>query len=321
MKKIYFMYIGIILISANLFAISIRGGNIFLVTAGVQPSDEVSFKLNDLVSVSIKDGPYIEGMELNLTLPAAFTRFRDSFAVTVYSDITPEPSLSNTSYRGKKIFFGVLPTAKKLYIDIPVTKLFSQTSSTETYVLKKMVTLQHFPLVLKIEPVMKGIPSSLLSEHFKLKISSSIIQKGSVTLNIDTGKADKNYTVTIDKKPIDPHAHENIISSGIHQLKISSDFFEEYTSNFAVKPGQNTTMDITLQPYHPTVQFDFPKNSILYIDGKKISVIPGEKQPINPGEHVIRISLGDYTLSKKFTVLKEKNYKLSLFLDIFVKEN
>ncbi len=321
MKRIFLIYIGIIVLSANLFGVSIRGGRIHLVTAGVQSSGEVSFKLNDIVAVSLKDGPYIEGMELNITLPASFTRYRDSFAITLYSDITPEPSSSNTSYRGRKIFFGVLPTAKKLYIDIPVAKLFARTSSMETYVIKHNVLPHRFPLILKIEPVMKGIPSSLLSEHFNLKISSIIIPKGSLTLNIKTSKASKSYAVTIDNKPFDPHIPETVIASGIHQLKINSDFFEEYTSNFAIKPGRNTTIDITLKPYRPTVQFDFPKDSILYLDGKKITVSSDKKQPINPGEHVVRITLGDYTLSKKFTVLKEKNYKLSLFLDIFVKEN
>ncbi len=320
-RKVFVSIVLSILLSIDLFGISIRGGKIYLLTAGVHPSEEISFKLNDIVAVSVQDAPFIEGMELNITLPAAFTRFRDSFAVTIYADVHPQPAPPATNYRGKKIFFGVLPTAKKLYIDIPVKKLFPRASSMETYVIGHTIPLNRFPLILKIEPVMKGIPSSLLSEHFKLKITSTIIEKGSLTLHIHTGKTKKSYTVTIDNKPFDPQVPNTLVSPGIHQLKIRSDAFEEYTSNFAVKPGQNTTMDITLQPYHPTVQFDFPKDAVLYLDGRKMTVIPGRKLSIEPGDHVLRITIGDYTLSKRFTVQKEKTYKISLFLDIFVKEN
>ncbi len=321
MKKILISTWILFLITSALFGISIRGSAIHLVEAGIHPSNTVSFRLNELVAISMTDSPFIEGLELNMTLPAAFTRYRDSFAITVYSAITPEVSSSNKSYRGKKIFFGVLPSTRKLYIDIPVKKLFPRQKSLDTYILKRKIPQKQFPLILKIEPVMKGIPSSLLFEHFKVKISSIIIQKGTVTLHIKTGKSPKEYTVTIDNKPFDPQTPNTLLAPGIHQLKINSDLYEEYTSNFAVKPGQNTTINITLQPYHPTVQFDFPEGSVLYLDGKKITVSPDKKQSIAPGDHVVRITIGDYTLSKKFTVLKEKNYKISLFLDIFVKEN
>ena len=321
MKKI-FIFIGtLILISSSLSGISIRGNTLHLITAGPDHGEELSFNLNDLVAISMTDSSFIEGLELNITLPAAFIRFRDSFALTLYKDTDPKINSSVTNYRGKKIFFNVLPIAKKMYIDIPVRTLFSRTSSPQTYVIKKLIPGKQFPLILKIEPVMKGIPSSLLSEHFKLKITTILTQKGSVSLRINPGKHPESYVVRIDNNPVAIQKGEILLTPGIHQLKVSSDFYEEYTSNFAVKAGHTTAMDITLHPYQPTVQFDFPQGALLYLDGKKMTVSPDKKQAITPGEHVVRITIGDYTLSKKFTVLKEKSYKLSLFLDIFVKEN
>ncbi len=321
MKRFFISIAVVLLIALPVSGVSIRGNNTYFTSVNLNLAKEISFHLNDLVGVKIDSSPFIEGVELIFTLPAEFNNYRDSFALTMYSDISPRLSLTTTRYTGKKILFRVLPTVKKMYLNIPVAKSFSVSPSPGTYILNRLISTEHFPIILKIEPVMKGIPSFLLNEQFRLTVKSIIMQKGSLTLHIlDKGKKG-NYSIHIDNKSIVYDNKEIMLTPGIHQLKINSDFYQEHISNFAINAGRNTKLDITLKAYNPTVQFDFPKEFSLYLDGQKIKIIPGEKREISPGEHVVLITVGDYTLSKKFTVLKEKKYKLSLFLDIFIKEN
>ena len=208
-----------------------------------------------------------------------------------------------------------------MYIDIPVKNKLNLSSSFGTYVLKKIIPPESFPLLLKIEPVMKGIPSSLLNKTFTLKANEILGNNGALSLKVTADGKMKDYMVFIDNKPVEDPSDIPLLSTGFHQLAVRSEYYREVTSRFAIKAGETTNLEITLTPYNPTVQFDFPEGSKAFLDGKKLVQPSGTVSSITPGEHLISISIGDYNISKKFTVKKDKLYKISLFLDIFIKEN
>ena len=316
MKK-HFISIVLFLISfSTLSAVSIRGNSTHIL------DKEITFGLNDLAAVNLEDSIFTEGIELIFTLPEELLQYRDSFAVTIYSGINTDVTPDKTVYTGRKSFFGVLPAVKKMFIDIPVKEKLDISSSFGTYVLKDTIPRDAFPILIKIEPVMKGIPSSLLSKVFHLRVSKILSKNGALSLNVDTGKdKQKKYSVFIDNKPVEDPGNIPLLSAGFHQLMIRSDFFKEVTTRFAVKAGETTNLDIVLSPFNPTVQFDFPEGAKAYLDGNKLETLSGTVSSITPGEHLISVSIGDYKISKKFTVNKDKLYKISLFLDIFIKEN
>ncbi len=321
MKKRLLLLFTLIFSLTCLYGGSIRGNSTSVIKTGMEPGEEITFRMNDLVAVDLEDNRFIEGIELIFSLPGEFIQYRDSFALTIYSDINTYPVENRTSYYGKKIFFTPLPPVTKMYVDIPVKAVPREKSSFGTFILKDKIPESSFPLIIKIEPVMKGIPSSLLSKTFKLKTKSMIIQKGAVSLSIDTKGHEGSYSIEIDNHAVESPENPPLLKPGIHQLNVYSDYFREYTAKFAVKAGQTTTISVELEPYNPTVQFDFPEDAKSFLDGKKLEFVPGEKTSITPGEHVISVTVGDYTISKKFTVKKDKFYKISLFLDIFIKEN
>ncbi len=322
MKKRLLLLFALIFSITCLYGDSIRGNSTSVIKSGREPGEEITFRMNDLVAIDMEDNRFIEGIELIFSLPGEFIQYRDSFALTIYSDINTYPEKNRTSYYGKKIFFTPLPPVTKMYVDIPVKAMPQEKPPFGTFILKKKVPESSFPLIIKIEPVMKGIPSSLLSKTFKLKTRNIMIQKGALSISIDRkGHNGSSYRIEIDNHSIESPENLPLLKPGIHQLNIYSDYFREYTTKFAIKAGQTTTISVELEPYNPTVQFDFPEDAKSFLDGEKLEFTPGEKTSITPGEHVISITIGDYTISKKFTVKKDKFYKISLFLDIFIKEN
>ncbi len=91
--------------------------------------------------------------------------------------------------------------------------------------------------------------------------------------------------------------------------------------SFVISRGNTTKLDITMEQLLPTVIFEAPEGSEIILDGEKIDLLASKVLKIKPGDHVVRMKLGDYSLSKKFTIDAEKKYKISLFLDILIQEN
>ena len=63
-----------------------------------------------------------------------------------------------------------------------------------------------------------------------------------------------------------------------------------------------------------------PESATIYLDGQRY--IPSVHKAIEvvAGEHVVLIQLGDYAISRRFTVENGKGYTISLLLDIIVEE-
>ncbi|MCK5153369.1 MAG: PEGA domain-containing protein [Spirochaetales bacterium] len=316
MKKKFIAVIFLFIIIISLFSDNIRGevkNIIFIETEKL----ETNFKLFDLTGINIKQNSFIEGIELTLNIPDELARYRDSFMLNIYYKLSSLPDESLKSYRGSLLLSKIIPVSKKMFISIPMT-LSGNTDLIPGSVVTKQLNKIDFPLILSISPVMKGIPNSVLSSVFSLDIIPVLSSQGILELNI-TGSENK-HTIILDGKQLS-HKEEYILEEGIHQLVIKSDNFEEISQSFVITRGSRTTLNLVLKQLLPTVIFEAPLGSEIILDGEKITSTSNRAFEISPGEHVVRIKLGDYSLSKKFTIVAEKKYKISLFLDILIHEN
>lgn len=98
MRKRTLLLLLLIISFQFLHAVSIRGNKVYIADG------DVTFGLNDLVAVDLRENRFTEGIELSFTLPGEFIQYRDSFAVTIYSDLNRYPSSEIYSYTGRKIF-------------------------------------------------------------------------------------------------------------------------------------------------------------------------------------------------------------------------
>ena len=56
------------------------------------------------------------------------------------------------------------------------------------------------------------------------------------------------------------------------------------------------------------------------VDGRKVAETERAALSLEPGEHSATCRIGDYTLTRKFTVARSKPYKLVLDIDLRVEE-
>jgi len=280
---------------------------------------EADFKIFELTGFFLTKTPFVEGLELTLTIPEDLSKFRDSFMLNLYYNLNSEPNINLKSYRGELLLSKVIPVSKKMFISIPMTQALNNNLLPGSIVTKK-IDFSESPLLLSISPVMKGIPSSVLLSTFKLEIIPMLSNKGILSLNIDNSTFEKNYTIILNGKKLEQKS-EYILEEGIQHIIIKSPFYKEISRSFVISRGESTEIDIILEQLISTVRFEAPEGAVVILNGEKINPFTGKDIDINPGEHVVRMEMGDYFLSKKFTVETDKNYKISLFLDILVQDN
>ena len=317
MKKKIFSVLLLILIISGAYADNIRGAvkNIITIESDLISSE---FKLYDLTGINVPKNPFIEELELTLTIPGELKKYRDSFMINVYIKLNSEPDKSLKTYKGYKLLSAVIPVSTKMFITIPMITNSNRELIPGT-ILTDFVSQNDFPLLLSVDPVMKGIPDSVLKSTFKLEIKPISSSKGMLNLNISGSPVNSSYTILLDGKKILKEP-SYILEEGIHQIQIVSENFKEVSRSFVINQSETTKLDLKLEPLLPVVIFEAPSTAKVILDGKKIDIVEGVGIQLSPGEHVVRMELGDYSISKKFTVLQEKNYKISLSLDILVQD-
>ena len=55
-----------------------------------------------------------------VVISEALRRYADSFAVAVYSDLSPAPASGERVYSGRRVLFQVLPLATRVFVRIPI---------------------------------------------------------------------------------------------------------------------------------------------------------------------------------------------------------
>lgn len=318
MKKRFLTVFFLFIIILSAFAVNIRGEISSLITINLEKS-VTNFKLYDLTAISVAHNPFLEGLDLALTIPEELMKYRDSFMINIYYRLDNIPEKLIKVYKGSSLLSTTIPVSKKMFISIPLPRI-SNTDVIPGSIICPGVNISELPLLLSITPVMKGIPTTVLTSIFKLEILPVISNKGILNLDITSPASGGKYTIILDGKKI-TNDREIILTTGIHQIKVESDNFKEISRSFVIERGETNKIKLSLESLLPTVVFEAPNGAEIFLDGKKLEYISGNAIQIEPGEHVVRIELSDYFLSRKFTVVAEKNYKVSLFLDILVQDN
>ena len=107
----------------------------------------------------------------------------------------------------------------------------------------------------------------------------------------------------------------------MHKLKLESQTYKEAIVNFSLNPGEQKDLQLALEQNKTTLTIKAAADAIIFLDGNKLNVSPGKRLEVEPGEHLIRFKIGNYSNSKKVIIQKGKSYTVNLILDIAIKED
>ncbi len=313
-------------VSGSLYADTVRGN----LTASVLPGDDsASFRLFDLVEISPVESTIARSVEMIITVPRSFLRYRDSFSISVYGDLTSPLGKGMQQASGKLILQKLLPPSGRILLRLPLTDARSEGGPGVLSPGRK-VDASSFPIVIQIVPIMKGLPSELMNADIMLETKLLLEDAGFLDIDLqmpdDFGMSGEeslqDAEVLLDDLPADPAMliSRQKLKSGLHSVKISIPGFGTEILTFSIHRGEVTSLAIAPKPLESRYTIQAPEGTVVFLNGKQLDSKEIDGGTLPPGEHVVLFRIGDYQLSRKINVSGGKNYNIELFFDIIVED-
>jgi hypothetical protein len=284
-------------------------------------SSETLIALGDILPLVISgELEFTYGLEVELKIPESLRRYRDAFAVHLYSAVSPSLDPTVAVYRGTRVSFDILPSVSRAFLQVPVDVDHEFERSPDTIRVTQVIDPTGLPLALQVLPIMKGLPSDVANARIGVTARAMRSNKGAVALDI-LGREGEGFSVFIDDEPVPYPRPSYILKPGLHTLRIESPFYSDVVQSFGVEIAQTTEVSVILESVAPQVSLDVPSGTEVLVDGERFNLLPGESIEMEAGEHTFVFNLGDYSITRKVTVERGKNYAISLVLDILVEED
>ncbi len=292
---------------------------------GAQVTKEGRIHLEESLSLNVKgETELLNYIKISIFVPNVLKKYSDSFILQVFKRITPPPTKGKRVFYGKKVFSTFLPYLNRIYLEIPYkykrrNKESLKANKNKGEYLLPQIKKEDFPILITIQPLMKGIPDYIFNHYFSFSITPAIENIGFLKINIENSHTNAEYTIFVDGKKYPNPFNKIKLQAGIHQIQIQSEKYESTNSVVTIEPGKTTVANIKLKQNLSSVKFETPENAVIYVDGNRLEP---EKEKINlkPGDHIIRIKIEDYSITRKLTVKTNKHYIVSLIFDILLKE-
>jgi hypothetical protein len=315
------------LLLALLLPVSLTGEELRIELADIHeietPEDRIQTKMNlrEYIAVAMPANEFIKGLEIKVDVPNKILSYRNSFLLTLYSGIDPAPELSRKGYRAVLEYKQPFPSGKHLFIALPVQGKEEWTpEGPGINLVSPPLSPEDFPILLGIKPVMKGIPVDISRTTYPITISPVTINKGKLVLSSSPSALQKEAVLKVNGDQMSADRDEFFLSPGVHELSVTSPATQPFSRTVVVERGKKTSLRLELKPAASRISFEAPKDARVYLDGEEIT---DHRQAIEaePGEHLVLVRLGDYTMSKKIDVQKGENYQISLFFDILIEKD
>jgi hypothetical protein len=270
-----------------------------------------------------KDSPFVQGFEIEIKSPPAVIAAPGGFAYELWRRIDPAPDKKRLAYKGERIIMQPLPARAGYAIQIPTRADHSLKSGPYSTLIPAIVEQKDFPFLLRLVPISKGVQSDVESSKFQVRVKPLLSEDGalSIKLRYPEGSSDRlPLAVTVDDRKVDPAALL-MLKAGQHRLGVSSEAYRDESRNFTVEQGKTLEITIELQDTTPILVVEAPDSAVVTIDGARIDHVAKPSMAVEPGDHVAACRIGDYSLTRRFTVYRGKTYKLVLEIDLQVEED
>jgi len=283
----------------------------------------LSMGYSDAAAVSIpKDSPFIQGIEIEVRSPPEVARAPGGFAFEIWKAVDPAPEKGRYAYRATRVITQPLPARAGYAIQIPVRADHSIEAGPYADLLPTVIDPREFPIVFKLVPVSKGVPSEIEAVKFQVRFRPILGDEGALSLKLKYPEGRTPHapvSVVVDERKVDASA-PLLLKAGAHRLRVSSEAYRDESRGFSLEAGKTLELVVELQDTTPVVIVEAPDSAAVTIDGVRVDHASRPEVEVEPGEHVAVCKIGDYTVTRRFTAAKGKAYRLVLEVDLQVQE-
>ena len=325
-----FTLVGLLLFAVfTASAETIRGPIVDIVSVTTEDMEGLSrtVRLDEILAVRLDADPrFLQGIEIVIQVPAAVRQQPGSVAVSGLVSLTPDPERRVMGLRGARVLHQPLLRSQRMFLLIPVFAGASFRSSADTSVLDQVIPPESFPLALTFTDIAKGSAVPRDTTMFDVRIRPVVNDLGAVALRMENESGEEIFpgdddledvTIRIDGRSIDPSGEEILLPAGLYTMELTSPTYLESSQTFGVERGRVQEVSVPLVRPKATVRLDAPRGAEVFVNGAKVGASTVE---LSEGEHVALVRIGDYSVSRRFSVERKKSYIISVSLDIIVNE-
>ena len=324
-KSLRFSLICLILISASIFSFADSFKVRKVTELSISPSGEkksIKAGLDDAIIIKLPDDlSFIEGIELSFKVPQAVAIWGENISWAFYDGISPDPTSDNLDYSGLRSTTGTFSNSYSLNLKIPLKKNNSIKKDAYSQYIKSVPEIVGGKIFLRLQTTTKGIPDAVYNSQLLITGKPLFINRGKLYMDLKDpdGKDVKPVTLFVDGSAVDMGSNGLLLSPGMHNISITSDFYRNEQRTVSIEQGKTHRMSVELRSVVPTIRIAAPDCSKIYLDE---TLVTSTASPIEvqQGDHTIRFVIGNYETVRTVSALNGRSYLVSIKLDASVTE-
>lgn len=280
----------------------------------------VPLRYNQAVGITLThDTVFIQGLEFELRIPKAMQGAEASIAWSLYSSVSPTPSVDKVEYVGELIATQPLPARVAMSLILPISERHALKGSPFAGLVPMIVGPERFPVFFKLTPIGKGLLSSMEAAEFRLTVRPVLRDEGGLRISLAFPEgSDPAAVVFVDDKRIEDHKGLIIARKGPRVIRVVAEGFREEVVTVPVEAGRIIPLELTMIPNLPRFAFEAPAGTIILLDGQAVPASEMGGLAVEPGEHTLFFRIGDYSMTRKILALRGKTYRLVLSVELDV---
>ena len=292
------------------------------VTLERQQETLITMGINSSVIINMgPDARFLRGIELEITAPQSWLQYRGALVMIMYNNLNPQTASGTEDITGNRIAFEALPSRLRIIYHIPIRAQHGLRTTTTVTMPSSVVQPSTFPIMFRLMQVNKGLPDEFEHMTFNFTARPIMSDEGAVRLvpRYPAQLRNRPFTVLINDTVISNISEEIMLREGEHHLVILSEDYRNESRRFYVERGRVSELILDLQDPTPYIVFEGPQNTRVFLDNVLISNIH-EPIPVEPGTHEVLYQIGDYTIIRTIYIQRGKTYRVSLAVDLTIKE-
>jgi hypothetical protein len=272
------------------------------------------------------DGRFFDAVELEITSPSVVSDFPGALGANLLGPVTYTERTGIADVSGEELLFQPIHHAGTTFFLLPLRDNASVDVPAGT-VLLEPATVDQSPLALSVVAIMKGTTEELNAAEFDVTVRPVTRNLGGVALVLVTESGEPydllslrvpEFELAVDGSSVELQS-EYLMLPGLHHFTLVSETYQDQETTVGVERGTTVDLQLELLPALATVSYSAPRGARVYVDGEALPLASGDFT-VQPGEHTIVVTVGDYTVTKRFSVEEGREYSISVLMDIDVEE-
>lgn len=321
--------ITLLLCAATIPAETLRGplNDSLIITPGSgAATDSAALETITLVELD-GDERFYDAIEIELTSPLVVSEFPGALTLHILGPTSIETENEVATVVGPELLMQPLVRGGKTFYEVIVREDAKPAASPAVTRIEDTVPPGGFPIAIAVSTRMKGLSQEVQASTFGISVRPVAREIGAIAVSYPLedgtsfdpdGALAPEFTLFLDGSRT-PARGEYLLAPGLHRLQLVSERYQDAEVTVGVERGRTTLVELPLNLALATVSFAAPRGANVFVNGEAVPGSTGDFT-VPPGDHTIVVVVGDYSLTRRFTVSEEREYSIAVTMDIAVEE-